>query len=250
LRPLGSGATDITGASATVDGVHGLVIKPVAGDNLSHLSGDGTWRSKRPKLGYGTSGTYFNNGGGDVSINAGLVPPWSQFSSSNVQNFAARAHFIPYHTECPFSLTKVRYYVSANANANPAKIAAYTASRSTGLPETRIGTAETVAVDSAAMFEVTLGAAKSIPAGWFWIGFVATSTTNMMCIDCKLATSHVLSLITGGLGDDGGVGSGVISIDASYAEALPSSITPSSSLRLNSTSGSYFGGSAPWIVLK
>lgn len=244
------GVADLTGASATVAGAEGRVVQPIAGDNLSALAGDATWRSMRPRLGVGGTGTYYEANGNDISINAGLLPPWALFGTGNGQNFAARSHFVPYHTERPFSLTKVRYYVNANNNANPAKLAVYTASRTTGFPETRIGTVETLAVDTIAFYEVTLSAAKSIPAGWFWVGFVTTSSTNLMCVDCRIATNYLLGLVNTGASASAGGGSGVVGVDASYAAALPATVVPSSTFRINPATGSYYAGFAPWIVLK
>jgi hypothetical protein len=37
------GATDMTGATASTAGTHGLVPQPAAGDNNKFLRGDGTW---------------------------------------------------------------------------------------------------------------------------------------------------------------------------------------------------------------
>ena len=39
----GGGASDFTGATSFTDGTHGLVIKPVAGDNTKTLLGNATW---------------------------------------------------------------------------------------------------------------------------------------------------------------------------------------------------------------
>lgn len=38
------GATDMTGATSSTDGVHGLVPQPEAGDNKKALYGDGEWK--------------------------------------------------------------------------------------------------------------------------------------------------------------------------------------------------------------
>lgn len=38
-----SGVSDMTGATSTTDGKHGLVVKPSAGDQNKYLRGDGTW---------------------------------------------------------------------------------------------------------------------------------------------------------------------------------------------------------------
>ena len=43
ISGLGSGASDFTGATSSVDGTAGLVIKPSAGDEGKYLKGDGTW---------------------------------------------------------------------------------------------------------------------------------------------------------------------------------------------------------------
>lgn len=40
-----SGGTDMTGATETTAGTHGLVPAPAAGDNTKYLRGDGTWET-------------------------------------------------------------------------------------------------------------------------------------------------------------------------------------------------------------
>jgi len=237
-------ASNMTGATASTAGTAGLVPQPAAGENLSFLAGNATYRSKYPSLGVGGAGVYYDGGGTDTETYAGTVPFFASAASNNRGATAARISWIPFHIDTAKTFTACLYRVSANENANGAKIAFYSADPATGMPKDRIGAVETASVATAAAITTTFSAAKTIPAGWFWVGVVASSITNFFTVN--VATRLLVPLVWG---DGVAVNSGLFDLQNTYANAFPSSITINSDIRLN-TGTSLLSGECIFVVLR
>lgn len=256
--------SDITGTLAVANGGTGTSSPGiVAGTNITV---SGTWPNQTvnasgggavttyPTLPKGTSATYYDENGNDITGNVGIVPAFCRYQAANASNFAGRAHHVPFFASAALAITKVKYYVSANNNANGGKIAFYTANATTGLPQTRVGQVETISVASTGWTTATLAVTHNISAGtWFWVAIATSSTTNFTTVDCEVATNILTGIdpVTSGTGSAHG-GNGLVDLTNSYASAFPSTQIVSSDLRIsgNDSTGQYYGNYAPLLVLQ